>query len=165
MNNLSLAALKEVRTTFSCNPETGEIFRNFKPVKMKPTRKGYQRVGFRFNKRFYTLYAHRLIWFLVYGQVPKMEIDHIDGDKLNNSIRNLRDVNKTINQSNRKPNKKSSSSYKGVYFYKNMWVSSIQINKKRTYLGSFNSEIKAAEAYDNFAKLHDSYRKVNHKHD
>lgn len=44
---------------------------------------------------------HRLIWFIVYGEWPKQQIDHIDGNPSNNSILNLRDVSHTDNMNNR----------------------------------------------------------------
>lgn len=46
-------------------------------------------------------YASRLAWKVVYGTDPQYEIDHIDNDRLNNSIINLRDVSHDVNQLNR----------------------------------------------------------------
>lgn len=45
--------------------------------------------------------ASRLAWFMAYGEWPAGQIDHIDGNKLNNSIANLRDVSMSINMQNR----------------------------------------------------------------
>lgn len=44
---------------------------------------------------------HRLAWFMTYGVWPSGQIDHIDGNKLNNAIANLRDVPMSINMQNR----------------------------------------------------------------
>jgi hypothetical protein len=44
---------------------------------------------------------HRLAWFITYGVWPSGQIDHIDGDKLNNKISNLRDVSMSVNMQNR----------------------------------------------------------------
>ena len=46
-------------------------------------------------------YAHRIIWKMVHGEEPPIEIDHLDGDRSNNRIENLRAANKTINSRNR----------------------------------------------------------------
>jgi len=46
--------------------------------------------------------AHRLAWLYVNGEFPAGEIDHIDGNKMNNAIINLRDVSREINQQNRR---------------------------------------------------------------
>ncbi|MGH8866103.1 MAG: HNH endonuclease signature motif containing protein [Burkholderiales bacterium] len=45
--------------------------------------------------------AHRLAWFMTYGTWPKFQIDHIDGNKDNNAIGNLRDVSQSTNTQNR----------------------------------------------------------------
>ena len=59
---------------------------------------GYQVIEF--NSVAYL--AHRLAWFLYYGVAPLYDIDHIDGNKLNNSINNLRDVKTILNMNNMK---------------------------------------------------------------
>lgn len=46
--------------------------------------------------------AHRLAWLLTFGEWPKDEIDHIDGDRSNNRLGNLRDVPHRVNQMNQK---------------------------------------------------------------
>lgn len=60
--------------------------------------------------------AHRVIWEMFNGPITDLSlaIDHIDGDKLNNKIENLRLVSKSLNSRNRKRNKKSSGVL-GVY--------------------------------------------------
>jgi len=57
---------------------------------------GYRRI--RLRKRIYE--AHRLAWFYVYGEWPKGCIDHINGDRLDNRIANLRDTTKVENARN-----------------------------------------------------------------
>ena len=82
------------------DPETGllhwlEAAR--KPV--GPTASRYY-VSVGFEGRSYK--AHRLAWLLTFGEWPKDEIDHIDGDRSNNRLGNLRDVPHKVNQMNQK---------------------------------------------------------------
>lgn len=96
--------------------------------------------------------AHRLAWIYVYGQSPKKQIDHIDGNKQNNSIKNLRDVDQFANQQNRKKARiDSKSGFMGVAKDGKKYKSTIRANKKRIYLGMFDTAEKAYEAYK-FAK-------------
>jgi hypothetical protein len=59
---------------------------------------GYTRIKINGN----LFYAHRLVWFISYGVFPEGDIDHVDGDKSNNRIENLRDVSRKVNTQNRK---------------------------------------------------------------
>lgn len=51
--------------------------------------------------------AHRVAWFLYYDEWPDLEIDHIDNDKTNNRIENLRDVEHSVNLRNRRRHRRS----------------------------------------------------------
>ncbi len=84
---------------------------------------------------------HRLVWQLHYGDIPKdKEIDHIDGDKANNAIDNLRLVTKQGNQWNR-------TDGKGYCFNKSIgkWQAYIHINNKMKHLGFYDTEAMAKE--------------------
>lgn len=82
------------------------------------------------------------------------EIDHIDGNPLNNRKSNLRIVNRSQNNMNRKKRKKTSSMYKGVSFdrSRDKWIAQLTKNKIRKLYKRFNIEIEAARAYDKAAK-------------
>lgn len=85
---------------------------------------------------------------------PKVLIDHIDGNTLNNQRSNLRISTNSQNQQNRRKQLKCSSKYKGVSLdkRKEKWSSYIRINKKLKFLGYFHSETEAAQAYNEAAK-------------
>jgi hypothetical protein len=92
--------------------------------------------------------AHRLAWIYVYGEKPKKQIDHIDGNKQNNSIKNLRDVDQFKNQQNRtKARVDSSTGFMGVSKDGSKYKATIKVNKKRFYLGMFKTAEDAFEAY------------------
>lgn len=87
--------------------------------------------------------AHRIAWFLYYGVDPGMyQIDHIDGNKQNNSIRNLRLADNSFNQ---QANKNKTA--RGYYKQGNSYIVSIQTHNVTTHIGSFTTEAKAKEAY------------------
>lgn len=106
--------------------------------------------GYR-NCRFFTkLYReHRLIWLYHYGVWPDQQLDHINGVKSDNRIENLRKCTNQQNSFNKKSNSSSSSSYKGVHWKKRdkVWVAQYTLNGKITWIGSFETEQEAAEAY------------------
>ena len=61
--------------------------------------------------------VHRLVWMMQHGEMPAL-IDHIDGDRQNNRIENLRLANRFGNAQNKKLNKNNTSGVKGVYWNK-----------------------------------------------
>lgn len=81
------------------------------------------------------------------------EVDHINGDGLDNRRCNLRLCTRSQNMGNVKAYKNSSSRFKGVSWNKinKNWRAYIRVNGKMLNLGSFKSEIEAAKAYDNKA--------------
>lgn len=102
----------------------------------------------KFNYKLYR--AHRLAWFYMYDVWPSQQIDHIDGNKLNNSITNLRDVNSQTNMENIKNvGRSNTSGMLGVSFHKHKkkYMANIKVNKKTMYLGSFNKAEDAQSAY------------------
>lgn len=86
--------------------------------------------------------------FLGYVRDGKRDfvVDHIDKDKLNNHLENLRIVSQRFNSSRRK----GSSNFTGVSLCKNSkkWRSQININKKKWFLGHFTTEAEAAKEYN-----------------
>ena len=97
---------------------------------------------------------HRLIWFLEYNSYPELYLDHIDRDKKNNKISNLRLVNCSQNSSNSTKRKsKKNSKYKGVHRTANgKYQAMVWYDGKNHAVGSFPTEEEAALAYNQKAK-------------
>ncbi len=92
------------------------------------------------------------------------QVDHINGNTLDNRKSNLRICTPSQNCMNRNKKKNSHSSYKGVHQRcdNGRWRAHIAFNKKRTWIGHFNSEIEAAIAYNEAAKkYHGEFAKLN----
>jgi len=101
-------------------------------------------------------YAHRLAWIYVYGDDPDKQIDHINGNRSDNSIANLRHVSPSENQFNRHgAQANSKSGMIGVSWHKkaSKWQAHIKAKGKRLYLGLYESEEDASAAYQS-AKRH-----------
>ena len=107
--------------------------------------------------------SHRLIYILHFGHAPEI-IDHINGDKLDNRIENLRPANDMTNQFNSKLSTKNTSGVKGVVWCKdrNKWKVQIQKNKKTHFFGYFD-DINDAEECMKLARsgLHGEYARIN----
>lgn len=94
----------------------------------------------------------RLVFLFHHGWLPKV-VDHIDRNPMNDNIANLRAATRSQNNMNMSCIRGLTSIYKGVYLMKNRttWESSIKINGKRKYLGTFKIETDAAIAYNKAA--------------
>jgi len=96
-------------------------------------------------------YMHRLIM-----NAPKgVQVDHINGDKLDNRKENLRLCSHRENVLNRPKHKNNTTGYKGVYFNKkrDVYQSFITINGLHKYLGSFQTAEEAYRAYCSAAQV------------
>lgn len=108
-----------------------------------------------------TVMQHRVIWELHHGPIPEgTQVDHINGDRLDNRIENLRLVTQSQNQSNRKINSSNTSGVKGVWWNAqcNKWQVSIQVRGERKHLGLYE-DLELAELVANEAreKYHGEY--------
>lgn len=111
---------------------------------------GYTAIGV--NRKIYQ--AHRLAWLYAHGKWPDKHIDHINGERNDNKISNLREYDDLQNSRNRGKQWNNTSGYKGVAWHKrdNKWHAQCMINRIQHYVGSFNTAEQAADAYRKFAR-------------
>lgn len=109
--------------------------------------------------------AHRVAWAIYYNYLPKGQIDHIDGDKGNNAISNLRDVNNSTNQRNCPVRSDNKSGLPGVFLdrrdgFFNCYIGS---DSKSIYLGKTKSFFDACcirKSAENGYKYHANHGRV-----
>ena len=100
--------------------------------------------------------AHRLAWLYVYGEWPEDQIDHINRDRADNRIANLREVTNKQNQQNASKRSDNTSGYPGVSWYKldSKWAAKIRHNQKLIHLGCYNAIEEAVAARKAAEKLY-----------
>lgn len=93
------------------------------------------------------LLAHRIIWAIVHGVWPT-QIDHINGNRADNRIGNLRQASPQENNKNRKLPSDNTSGRIGVFYYKanNCWRAHIGVAGRRVHLGSYGTKEEAINA-------------------
>lgn len=118
---------------------------------------GYRIVGI--DKGRYK--EHRIIFIMLKGKIPNSyQIDHRNGIKDDNRLRNLRMATESQNKMNIGIRKDNKSGFKGVHFsnYFKKWIARIRKDGKSTHLGYFKSAALAGDAYRNAAKkIHGKY--------
>lgn len=99
--------------------------------------------------------VHRLVAMtFLENEDDKPCVDHIDGNKLNNNVGNLRWCTHTENSMNMKKKINCSSTYKGVSKCKDKWSARITVKGIIVFLGYFDEENDAAERYNEKALIH-----------
>lgn len=104
------------------------------------------------------VYAHRIIWKMVHGRDPAGEIDHINGDKGDNRIENLREVSHAENQRNMSVKCKHGAP--GIVERNGRWGATIGGIGHRKWLGTFASKEEAVSARKDAEALHNYH--ANH---
>lgn len=155
----SQAMLDYIAAKYLYDPTTGILYRRTKSGLLKAgsiNQTGYISICITHKKEKFNTLAHRVAWYLYTGSLPSQTIDHIDGDKTNNKINNLRECSHAQNRGNsskiNRPSKNNrpQSKYKGVRWdgCKNKpW----QANIANTYIGHYATDVEAAAAYNQAA--------------
>jgi hypothetical protein len=110
---------------------------------------GYKYVVLSLNGKRYTKKVHRLVAkAFIENPCNKPIIDHIDNNRTNNNVSNLRFVTKSENGMNRLMSSNNTSGIKGVCFHKpsNKWTAQIQLNGKKIHIGYYDTNEDASEA-------------------
>lgn len=141
----------EAHDRFRYDRETGELHRRYRQTRpdIKSTAitgvncRGYKTVHV--MKRTYQV--HRIIWLMETGAWPHNQIDHIDGNKTNNRMDNLRDVTPRENSQNKLVHR--NGKLPGTFYHKRdrLWTARYQVNGIRKSVGYFKTEVEAHRAY------------------
>ena len=146
--------MEHLKTHLRYDPDTG-LFTWLQPtsnrVKVgaqagKLRKDGYVSIGLNGQQ----ILAHRLAWLYTHGNWPAKEIDHINRNRQDNRIDNLRDVTRSENALNIGPHADGSSGFRGVSWDKirKGWRVQLRINGKQTYVGVFKNIDEAISAYE-----------------
>jgi hypothetical protein len=145
---------KRLHELLSYDPETGDFFwrvraaRNVFPGQKAGTLTHFGYVAIYIDELAHK--AHRLAWRYAYEAWPTHTIDHINGDRADNRIANLRDVTRRENRQNiHKAHRTNISGLLGAAKAKYSWRSSINVDGKRINLGSFKTPEEAHQAHVN----------------
>jgi hypothetical protein len=153
---MALPTPAELAEVFHCDPERGVLIWRERPgvvgnrrvagrVAGSVAANGYRVVTI----RPHWIHVHRAIWALVHGAWPAAYIDHVNGDRLDNRIGNLREATMSQNLANRGAQSNSRSGIKGVSLesFTGRWKASIQRDGRTFNLGRYDTMQEAAAAY------------------
>lgn len=154
-----MVSQKRLIELFNYNEETGVLTRKVNVGNCKKDSVvgnkhslGYLRV--RIDKQLYFL--HRVVWIYVHGDgsLFDKEIDHIDRNKTNNRIKNLRLVTRTTNNRNIGLRKNNTSGFNGIEFHKRRrkWLARIKVNNVSKDIGFFDNIEDAVKAREKAEK-------------
>jgi len=169
-NKQDLLTQEEVREMFSYNEKTGDLVwfkRNDKhnnrligKVAGSLNTDGYLRISIR--SKIYL--AHRLVWLHVHGTWPEQDLDHINGNKSDNRIANLREATDSENNQNRKVrNSNNTSGYPGVYWLDERQKARalISINGKMIHLGYYDTKEEAIAARQEAKNIYHTFNPID----
>lgn len=145
---------KRLREVLEYNPDTGVFTRLVGKFRGRRAGfvSGHGHIQISIDNRLYL--AHRLAWLYVCGKWPPAGIDHIDNNKQNNAISNLRLATQSQNGANRCAPKTNRSGFKGVHWsnHTRKWRAQITVRGRGQNLGDFETPEEAHLAYVEAAK-------------
>ncbi|NBW23602.1 MAG: Pathogenesis-related transcriptional factor and ERF protein [Caulobacteraceae bacterium] len=158
---------EEVAKILDYNPKTGKFFRKINTgsfgrigeVLGYTTKRGYRKT----SVCNIQLYDHQLAWLLFYSKWPDRQIDHINGNRSDNRISNLREATVSQNALNRSYQSNSKTKYKCINWKpdRKKYRVKIGVNKKYYHIGYFVNLDEAIKARDiAIKKLHGEFAKV-----
>ena len=157
MADVDVATLLAIlEAEYEVDPEAGTITRKVATIRWPAGRPagyvnnyGYRALWLRGRKYLF----HRVIWAVAYKEWPACDIDHVNRDKLDNRISNLRKATAAQNRYNSKVRCDSQSGLRGAYKRRYGWQSCITVNKVKYRLGNFRTAEEAHAAYLEAAEL------------
>lgn len=146
-----------VRSVLSYDPDTGLFVRKSSSKvqwsgRAAGTVNRYGYVRIQVDGRVYP--ASHLAWLHAYGRWPVEIIDHINGDRADNRLANLREATNALNKANSRLRQDSASGLKGAYRDGSRWRAQIRVNGKTFHIGRFSTKEQAHEAYMSEARKH-----------
>jgi hypothetical protein len=115
---------------------------------------GCNTIGIRVGEVDHRIKAHRLVWLMHYGHWPLHDVDHIDGDRNNNKISNLRQATPRQNTFNVGIRTTNNSGYRGVSWHRPLskWRAQIHTDGRGQHLGYYDTPQEASAAYEQAAR-------------
>ena len=139
-----LPTKNSIKTLLRYDPKSGEFYRLRNNSRADtPMKIGYRRVRAKVGETYYEFLAHRLAWLMTYGEWPEKEIDHINGDRADNSIANLRHVGRGKNAKNLKLRFDNSSGASGLW---KLPYGSWRVRIGRKHVGCYETKDQAMNA-------------------
>lgn len=161
------------------DPDSGKLFWKSRPIEMFKSKRGFSTWNSRFagNEAFtastngyrvgpvnYKLcMAHRVVWAMTYGYWPEYDVDHINGDRADNRLVNLREASRSENNCNSGVRSDNSSGYRGVSWHSQYgkWEARIYADCVKHHLGYFSTKEDAHSAYVKASKeLHGEFSRA-----
>lgn len=138
--------IEKAKSVWSYDPETGVVSWNAREGAVAGSKNSNGYIIIQFEGRAYK--AHRLAWMIFHGTVPNGDVDHINGDRTDNRISNLRVVSRSVNMRNARRPSNNTSGVTGVYWDKSKgcWRSLIKVHGKSMNLGHFDRFDDAVDA-------------------
>lgn len=159
MDLLTLPDQETLRQLFDYNPNTGVLKYRDKRQRRRRSKKSKGNDYLKVRVGGKSVRAHRVIWIFFHGYEPEF-IDHIDGNRQNNKIENLRSVSKSGNGQNMKLKQTNTTGVYGVSKHGRRWRAYINLYKKQRSIGAFDTfdeAVSARQVVEKWAGYHENH--------